>query len=63
MNSQPPDKYHVPQWLGPKARRRFHVMAKPAGSVCNLDCAYCFYLNKQRLPGGPGAGHMSDEVL
>lgn len=63
MSTQPPDKYHVPQWLGPKARRRFHVMAKPAGAACNLDCAYCFYLNKQHLPGGPGAGHMSDEVL
>jgi uncharacterized protein len=57
------DKYHAPQWLGDKASRRFHVMAKPAGSACNLDCSYCFYLSKQSLPGGPGGGHMSDEVL
>jgi uncharacterized protein len=27
----------------------FHVMAKPTGSKCNLDCAYCFYLKKERM--------------
>jgi uncharacterized protein len=57
------DKYSAPQWLGARANRRFHVMAKPAGSACNLDCAYCFYLSKRTLPGGPGSGHMPDEVL
>jgi uncharacterized protein len=59
----PVDKYHVPQWLGDKATRRFHVMVKPAGSACNLDCDYCFYLGKQKLAGGPGSGNMDDEVL
>jgi uncharacterized protein len=64
MNTPPPpDKYHVPQWLGDKVVRRFHVMAKPAGSACNLDCTYCFYLSKEKLAGGPGPGHMDDEVL
>jgi uncharacterized protein len=58
-----PDKYHAPQWLGDRAVRRFHVMVKPAGPACNLDCTYCFYLSKQALPGGPGGGHMDDEVL
>jgi uncharacterized protein len=38
-------------------------MAKPAGSTCNLDCDYCFYLGKETLPGGPGTGTMSDEML
>ncbi len=57
------DKYSAPQWLGASAARRFHVMAKPAGSACNLNCAYCFYLSKRQLPGGPGSGHMSDEIL
>jgi len=57
------DKYHAPQWLGSRATRRFHVMVKPAGSACNLDCGYCFYLHKQHLPGGPGGGHMHDDVL
>jgi hypothetical protein len=59
----PVDKYHVPQWLGDKATRRFHVMVKPAGSACNLDCDYCFYLSKQKLAGGPGPGNIHDEVL
>lgn len=27
----------------------FQLMAKPSGSVCNIDCAYCFYLEKQHL--------------
>ncbi|WP_198138756.1 anaerobic sulfatase maturase [Erwinia typographi] len=27
-----------------------HVMAKPAGSRCNLSCRYCFYLDKPMLP-------------
>ena len=43
--------------------RHFHTMAKPAGSSCNLDCTYCFYLGKETLPGGPGAGVMSEATL
>jgi uncharacterized protein len=27
----------------------FHVMAKPAGARCNLDCEYCFFLKKLQL--------------
>ena len=57
------DKYTIPGALGSMATRRFHVMAKPAGSACNLDCTYCYYLSKRELPGGPGAGHMHDDVL
>jgi uncharacterized protein len=60
---QPIDKYTIPQMLGTGSKRRFHVMIKPAGSACNLDCTYCFYLSKRQLPGGPGAGHMHDSVL
>ena len=59
----PLDRYSAPQWLGARATRRFHVMVKPAGSACNLDCTYCFYLSKQQLAGGPGGGHMHDDVL
>lgn len=31
------------------ATREFQVMAKPLGALCNLDCRYCYYLDKQRL--------------
>jgi uncharacterized protein len=40
----------------------FHLLAKPTGSACNLDCAYCFFLEKEQLY--PGAKpRMSDETL
>ncbi len=34
--------------------RPFHVMAKPTGAICNLDCAYCFFLSKEELYPGSG---------
>lgn len=34
------------------ARRPFHVMTKPTGAVCNLDCDYCFFLSKEQLYPG-----------
>lgn len=27
----------------------FHVMAKPSGSTCNINCTYCFFLSKEAL--------------
>lgn len=39
-----------------------HVMAKPTGALCNLDCAYCFFLKKEKLYPG-SRFHMSDEVM
>jgi uncharacterized protein len=30
----------------------FHVMSKPTGAVCNLDCTYCFFLSKEMLYPG-----------
>lgn len=41
----------------------FHLMAKPTGPICNLDCKYCFYLEKENLYPGTGKWAMTDEVL
>jgi uncharacterized protein len=60
---RPIDKYDAPSLLADRGQRRFHAMAKPVGSTCNLDCTYCYYLSKETLPKGPGAGRMSDETL
>lgn len=30
---------------------RFNMMFKPIGSMCNLRCSYCYYLDKARLYG------------
>ena len=60
---RPVDRYDAPSLVAGQSQQRFHVMAKPAGSTCNLDCTYCFYLSKETLPGGPGPGRMSDETL
>lgn len=41
-----------------------YVMAKPIGSICNLDCSYCYYLEKENLYKEGGRNlRMSDEVL
>ncbi len=40
----------------------FTTMLKPAGSSCNLDCHYCYYLDKALQYGGKQAV-MSDELL
>jgi uncharacterized protein len=46
-----------------KPQTRFHVMAKPIGPMCNLNCSYCFYLHKEDLLSTENNWRMSDEVL
>ncbi|MGO9241818.1 MAG: anaerobic sulfatase maturase [Bryobacteraceae bacterium] len=41
----------------------FHVLAKPIGPICNLDCKYCFYLDKEKLYPDERKWRMSDAVL
>ncbi|ELZ1714572.1 anaerobic sulfatase maturase [Vibrio parahaemolyticus] len=41
-----------------------HVMAKPTGSICNIDCTYCFYLEKEKLyPDRNKNWKMNDSTL
>jgi len=42
----------------------FHIMAKPHGPICNLNCTYCYYLEKEKLYAGSGRDYrMADDVL
>jgi uncharacterized protein len=46
--------------------RNFHVLAKPIGPICNLACAYCFYLEKEKLfqhKAAKANWAMSEELL
>ena len=43
-------------------RTAFHLLAKPTGAICNLDCTYCFFLSKDALYPGDRM-RMSTETL
>lgn len=43
--------------------RPVYVMAKPAGSMCNLACEYCYYLEKSRFYSEPKKQIMTDAML
>src|SRR5512136_2833665 len=40
----------------------FHLLSKPTGAICNLDCAYCFFLAKEMLYPG-SRFRMADQLL
>ena len=42
---------------------RYHVMVKPSGAQCNLDCSYCFYLHKQDMLHQPKVPRMAESML
>ena len=48
--------------IPPGAPRAFHLLAKPTGAVCNLDCTYCFFLSKEMLYPG-SRFRMADDLL
>lgn len=39
-----------------------HILAKPTGAICNLDCTYCFFLSKEMLYPG-SRFRMADDLL
>lgn len=40
----------------------YHLLVKPTGAICNLDCKYCFFLSKEMLYPG-SRFRMADELL
>lgn len=40
----------------------FHVMMKPSGAICNLDCKYCYFLSKEMMYPG-SRFRMADDLL
>ncbi len=40
-----------------------HIMAKPVGAVCNLDCDYCYYVDRMDAYGSARSVRMPDDVL
>jgi uncharacterized radical SAM superfamily Fe-S cluster-containing enzyme len=57
-NHNPP----VPPTITPNSPKAFHLLAKPTGAVCNLDCKYCFFLSKEMLYPG-SRFRMADDLL
>jgi len=47
----------------PVAPANLHVMAKPIGPICNLDCSYCYYLEKEHLHASSEKWAMPPHVL
>ena len=43
--------------------RPMYVMLKPAGSLCNLRCKYCYYLEKRKLYQQNPNNIISDHML
>jgi hypothetical protein len=46
-----------------KASREFQIFAKPVGAICNLDCHYCYYLQKELLYPQTESFRMPDDLL
>ncbi|MDP7482582.1 MAG: hypothetical protein QF705_07470, partial [Arenicellales bacterium] len=55
-----PEKVKAPITLPPSP---FNIMAKPIGPRCNIDCTYCYYLEKEKQFPAEKKFRMADEVL
>lgn len=51
----------MPDPVPPTTPPSFHILTKPTGAICNLDCTYCFFLSKEALYPG-SKFRMSDET-
>ncbi|MEJ2513252.1 MAG: anaerobic sulfatase maturase [Anaerolineales bacterium] len=48
--------------LQPARLNAFHIMVKPRGAICNLNCSYCYFLKKEALYPSSDF-RMTEEVL
>lgn len=39
------------------------MLVKTVGARCNMSCTYCYYLDKQNLPGSKQVGRMPEDIL
>jgi len=46
-----------------KASRPYQIFSKPIGPICNLSCAYCYYLKKAFHYPKENSFRMPDEIL
>jgi uncharacterized protein len=49
MKRTRPIKIPQAKMTSQQSRTAFHLLVKPTGAVCNLDCQYCFFLSKEVL--------------
>jgi uncharacterized protein len=47
----------------PVAPKAFNIMLKPVGPLCNLNCTYCYYLEKKNLFPGKTKYKLDEELL
>lgn len=65
LSPKPPGDQRAPALPDPRpptAPATFHVLGKPTGPICNLDCSYCFFLSKEALYPGDRF-RMADDLL
>lgn len=43
--------------------RAFSLITKVTGPICNMDCTYCFYLEKEKLYPGTSEWAMQNDIL
>jgi len=46
-----------------QASREFQIFVKPVGSICNLHCRYCYYLEKEHFYPRGESFRMADDLL
>jgi len=46
-----------------KRPNAFNIMMKPIGPICNLDCTYCYYLEKKKLYPETNDFRMDESLL